>query len=97
MSPFNSVPSLPPQGLDGPPGEKGDPGDVGGPVSEGTGCDAGTRGRAGEEAHWVAREVGCVIPRAPGGEPALPLWGLTMTVRSLRAEAGDGWCWVMFG
>lgn len=48
MSPPNSVPSLPPQGLDGLPGEKGDPGDVGGPVSEGTGCDAGRRGWAGE-------------------------------------------------
>lgn len=43
------------------------------------------------------RGVGYCGTQGPVGVPALPLWGLTMNVRSLREEAGDGWCWVMFG
>lgn len=62
-------------------------------MSEGTGCDTGRRGRAGEEVHWVAREVGYAIPRAPVGVPALPLWGLAMN----EELEGGSWCWVMAG
>lgn len=53
----------------------------------------------GEGAGLVSRCLGwpeeCVtaIPRAPVCVPTC----LTMSVRSSREEAGDGWCWVMFG
>lgn len=79
MTSPNSVhPSL--QGLDGSPGEKGAPGDVGGPVS---GETEDVRVNWGAAEKWLNE-----VPRVPVRVPALPLWGLTLSKRSLRGGGG---------
>lgn len=47
---------------------------------------------AGEGEDWGARRRVNDVLKAPIGVPALPLGGLVRNMRSLREEAGDGWC-----